>query len=209
MELAYANNLRSAAANTTNFTADERQQMEAEAARVEALQIAGMATEYLDFAFDGKWYRKTPWSELPAKAKDAAHALNWEVNDDDETAAAAVGSCWYPMETRTWEDLSIEQCNGARTLGFNRHSWKDMFSGYLYIAQDWESLSDEIQASCRVLGWSEEKWGKTILVKEESRQWGALSLNEKEAARALNFELRSWNTMFASDAFENNDDGDY
>ena len=159
------------------------------------------SVEYLDFAFDGKWYKKTPWSELPVKVKNAAAALNWEVDEKSES--------WYPIESRKWEDLSEDEKKGARTLGFNRHSWKDLFDGFMYLKEDWNSLSNEVKESCEVLGWSEEKWGAQTLMKEESRKWPELTSDEKAAAKVLNFELRSWNMMFVADAFENNDGGYY
>eukprot|EP00980_Cylindrotheca_fusiformis_P000138 scaffold24_cov128-Cylindrotheca_fusiformis.AAC.11 len=204
-ELIYVQVLRSTAhAHGETLGPSKTQWMIDEARRLETAHGAGIATEYLDFSFDGSWYKSTPWSEVPLDVQKAALTLGWEASEQTVP--------WYPTESRNWDELSVEEVKAARMVGFNRYSWAATFSGYLYLCTDWDELSETKQKECQVLGWTEENWGVASLLLAETRKWRDLTSEEKIAASELNFSVRSWNLMFAASDFEKaggDGDGDY
>ena len=108
-------------------------------------------------------------------------------------------SCWTELglnviENDEWADLTREQKNAARALGYDNFSWdcwQNHFQGYRWINLD----DPYIQAGqwWKTLGWDIYKWNQYQDAPEsDGKSWYELSDEERYAAAQLCYSRESW-----------------
>lgn len=139
-------------------------------------------------------YRFSLWSYLEPREKNAAKALSYSKN-----AWNTPGVAW--VESQSFEMLSKDQQDAAKTLGFTQDTW-DCWQNH-YTDYGWGELEQygDVQQYYRTLGWTNELWNQSPDLKtpqapvSEVTEWNKLTNAEREAAESLCFFEETWNTL--------------
>ncbi|KAL3798750.1 hypothetical protein ACHAWO_011994 [Cyclotella atomus] len=100
-----------------------------------------------------------------------------------------------PVEQLGWWQFSEQQKNGAIALGFTENQW-DCYINH-YLTYTWSELTEAgLTDALGTLGWTQNSWeGSGDSPATESKWWGQLTTDEKNAARKLCYFQDNWNQV--------------
>ena len=135
----------------------------------------------------------TVWVNLPPDIQLALMVLGHNQNSWDSEATSSV-------EELPWGQLTTEQKDAARIIGYNRLSWnaakqEEQQQQETNIIDDtlWVDLPPDIQLALMVLGHNQNSWDNEATSSVEELPWSQLTAQQKNAAMIMGFDEQSWN----------------
>lgn len=168
---------------------------EREAAKVLGYDEKTWCVEYEEYEDEmedrREFYPEWDWEELPPDAQAAATVFGFtQYSWDNELPVMAMD--------KEWDDLTIQEKQAAKTLGYDEDLWCDDYWDYVadsednWIYEDWEDLPAKVKQAARTFGFDEQKWNNDADVPDFDMDWAELSEGKKQAAQTLGYTEAIW-----------------
>ena len=110
---------------------------------------------------------------MPRGARNAAETLGL-----DKGTWNAKG--WSECEDKHWWDLSSDEKEAARTLGWDESAWD-----YQYEDRSWAELPNHVQEAAQSIGFTQGGWDYDEWPSVYHKSWDAMSSNEQKALHVI------------------------